>query len=1632
MSDQQSTSTEAITSAMRDAERVITSVIRNLEMLMKDSRKHETVTPSLTQPSVLSRTTTARSNTSVNTAKPHTHRSRLRGMETSASTSRTSRSKYLDTAESNTDNCPTAMSYTSNDEFNRDVRRARSGTRDNSAFSDTSAGSSRISTAISPSREDRQSLEDVERKHEEQSMDTARGRSPTVRTNTNSRPMTPREAWAHVSVGSHAVIRPSETEGNQHEGKQSTTTTTETVVTRRTIRTISTSASTAETNEGREHSLDVLRKGKLFGASKTPPPESTRSSRGLEAEHTGIDGPKTAAALGTPCGRVGTADATSEEGNHPHTQEDTAILYGTSFGTAVIMRAKSAEHPVTPASTPSTFGIQSDAAETPARTAILDRPTTPLKAETTPMTAKLHDPTLKSAAETEVPNTAVLPQTPLMGSHSEETSNTAILHDLSVKSGVMQDSDAASAALPSRTPAKEETPRTAILHDTFSGKTVIMEAPDAVHIAAQSLTPPTREAQVATSPGTAVLHDSFSGMSIISEAPDSVDTALPSLTPVGEAQLRETPRTAVLHDSFSGKSIIAEASDEANTALLFHTPAREVQPADAPRTAILHDSFSGKSIIAEASDEANTALLFHTPAREVQPADAPRTAILHDSFAGKSVIVEASDAANTAILPLTPAMEAQLTVTPETAVLFDTSSGTPLLAGVRDSLDTALLSSLTPAKEAQLTETTRTGVLHDTLSGSTAVAETSDAANTAVLSLTPAREAQLTTSPGTAVLHDSFAGKTIIAEAQDSLNTALLSVTPAKEAQLTETPRTAVLHDSFAGKSIIAEASDEANTALLSHTPARDAQPLDAPRTAILHDSFSGKSVIVEASDEEHVPTPTLHPGLNLTTSPNTAILHDTSSGMSVVMNDPADEKPAAAEAPDSSVDATKRSNVWRVASSLRSPMQTAMQQPSSSGPVPSTRTAKNPTDFISPTSASGRRSLFGMDKDAWNLARNEYSETLASPPMRTARAYSKTPSGRDEGSPASPIPSTAKLPSSTDVFLETPEETSKPEKKSMKEIDEMLRERKASAGAQQTETEANQTVMRSSVSVQPIVFVQTRRPESPRSPYTSPIRTAIKDSMSPTPGVDTAIEESMSPTPGVFTAAEITATPRPASEPRSSDFNTALPLCSPTTGVVTARSIGELDEKMKLSESRNDIASTTTPHQRMTILRPVQSEGVSTIPKTASRTTRMTTTSDAPGGEMASAGSSLDVDELRRGLGQELPTGIEPTSSTAGSNAEDRKSLLKERLAKMKARQSSAESKERRPTPSDDRALRERHGRSKTPGSRTKSRRQSLFGASSDIEPEIPAASADNEYRGSRLLRKTRTPKSQKGASTPSEGVTTGRLPTSRRSRLPVLSRPSTPALQGSVPRSIRSGRTTSRLLKLRGRKSDVAEAAATDATTGVAPSSASREEKQPEQGQTSPRSLAPDSATTAPYCDDSEGKSLRGKGPSYARSKSRSRSKRTLPSRSQDSRPSYYGKARRMKRVNRRNLRKQRSSSQLRPASPAAAEVAENTQNTQATSAVGSDKHEEAVPVSSTKTAVPDINSAMANVLAERAQNLQTAPGTIVIHEQSNDGLFKLELHLACRMNTTGRLNMSGCTPIGLKAKKVVVDGKDIWADC
>ncbi|RCN49184.1 hypothetical protein ANCCAN_04757 [Ancylostoma caninum] len=56
---------------------------------------------------------------------------------------------------------------------------------------------------------------------------------------------------------------------------------------------------------------------------------------------------------------------------------------------------------------------------------------------------------------------------------------------------------------------------------------------------------------------------------------------------------------------------------------------------------------------------------------------------------------------------------------------------------------------------------------------------------------------------------------------------------------------------------------------------------------------------------------------------------------------------------------------------------------------------------------------------------------------------------------------------------------------------------------------------------------------------------------------------------------------------------------------------------------------------------------------------------------------------------------------------------------------------------------------------------------------------------------------------------------------------------------------------------------------------------------------------------------------------------------------------------------------------------------------------------------------------------------PAQVVIHEQNADGTFKLEIHMACSMNSTGRMNISGRAPAGLLPKKVTVNGKEIWAE-
>ncbi|KJH52346.1 hypothetical protein DICVIV_01438 [Dictyocaulus viviparus] len=86
------------------------------------------------------------------------------------------------------------------------TRRPRTTTaRENSSFDDTSAGSGRVSTAVSP-------MNDPNKKPKiliNAGLNERRGRSPTVKTNANSQQaLTPRTAWANVSVGGRTVIKP--------------------------------------------------------------------------------------------------------------------------------------------------------------------------------------------------------------------------------------------------------------------------------------------------------------------------------------------------------------------------------------------------------------------------------------------------------------------------------------------------------------------------------------------------------------------------------------------------------------------------------------------------------------------------------------------------------------------------------------------------------------------------------------------------------------------------------------------------------------------------------------------------------------------------------------------------------------------------------------------------------------------------------------------------------------------------------------------------------------------------------------------------------------------------------------------------------------------------------------------------------------------------------------------------------------------------------------------------------------------------------------------------------------------------------------------------------------------------------
>ncbi|KJH52345.1 hypothetical protein DICVIV_01437 [Dictyocaulus viviparus] len=111
----------------------------------------------------------------------------------------------------------------------------------------------------------------------------------------------------------------------------------------------------------------------------------------------------------------------------------------------------------------------------------------------------------------------------------------------------------------------------------------------------------------------------------------------------------------------------------------------------------------------------------------------------------------------------------------------------------------------------------------------------------------------------------------------------------------------------------------------------------------------------------------------------------------------------------------------------LGSERQPSTNDATSPAPVKTTKPVANITEFVSPTSASGRQPLTGFDHEHWNLARNDNSDTAVSR-LATARETSQdtlqgSRANINKSSPMSPIPSKAKLPSSKSVFTKTHDE---------------------------------------------------------------------------------------------------------------------------------------------------------------------------------------------------------------------------------------------------------------------------------------------------------------------------------------------------------------------------------------------------------------------------------------------------------------------------------------------------------------------------------------------------------------------------------------------------------------------------------
>ncbi|EPB71209.1 hypothetical protein ANCCEY_09702 [Ancylostoma ceylanicum] len=193
-----------------------------------------------------------------------------------------------------------------------------------------------------------------------------------------------------------------------------------------------------------------------------------------------------------------------------------------------------------------------------------------------------------------------------------------------------------------------------------------------------------------------------------------------------------------------------------------------------------------------------------------------------------------------------------------------------------------------------------------------------------------------------------------------------------------------------------------------------------------------------------------------------------------------------------------------------------------------------NPSDFFSPTSASGRRPLTSLEREHWTFARNANSDPNASSRMKTARESSEQrpekPKEQEKGrsaSPLSPIASTAKLPSGSSLFKESGLERPQPKRtaEEQKAIDEMLQKpRTVSVSVPEAGVTQDGLPHVTVIKLWPPV----EAPAQNAAQNFSEMHTAILGMMSPTPGVVTALEETTSPTKGVQTAKEVPMSPTP------------------------------------------------------------------------------------------------------------------------------------------------------------------------------------------------------------------------------------------------------------------------------------------------------------------------------------------------------------------------------------------------------------------------------------------------------------------------------------------------------------------------